>query len=144
MEGYCEGDELNDRFAASRHPAILARNYLQIRSNLDTNRVGTSDRTILISAIRQWRFFFMGLILRLSPAKRADPLLSGESHVNPGLPFCNQKQTHDVGGWANRYYIFLLVERSLDHLLAKSQRSIARGVVRSSSSVSLWHCQMDH
>ena len=74
VEGYCEGDELNDRFAASRHQAIPARNYLQIRFNLDINRVGTSDRTILISAIRQWRFFFMGLILRLSSAKRADPL----------------------------------------------------------------------
>ncbi len=40
VEGYCDGDELNDRLAASRHRAILVRNYLQSRFNLDTNRVG--------------------------------------------------------------------------------------------------------
>ena len=41
VEGYCDGDENNDRLAASRHRAILVRNYLQSRFNLDTNRVGT-------------------------------------------------------------------------------------------------------
>ncbi len=35
-----EQDQLNDRLAASRHRAILVRNYLQSRFNLDTNRVG--------------------------------------------------------------------------------------------------------
>jgi len=41
VEGYCDSDELNDRLAASRRRAILVRNYLQSRFNLDTNRVGT-------------------------------------------------------------------------------------------------------
>jgi phospholipid/cholesterol/gamma-HCH transport system substrate-binding protein len=41
VEGYCDGDENNDRLAASRHRAILVRNYLQSRFNLDTSRVGT-------------------------------------------------------------------------------------------------------
>ena len=41
VEGYSDGDEVNDRLAASRHRAILVRNYLQSRFSLDTSRVGT-------------------------------------------------------------------------------------------------------
>lgn len=41
VEGYSDGDEVNDRLAASRHRAILVRNYLQGRFKLDTSRVGT-------------------------------------------------------------------------------------------------------
>src|SRR3984957_4268421 len=41
VEGYSNGDEVNDRLAASRHRAILVRNYLQGRFQLDTSRVGT-------------------------------------------------------------------------------------------------------
>jgi hypothetical protein len=41
VEGYSDGDEVNDRLAASRHRAILVRNYLQGRFSLDTSRVGT-------------------------------------------------------------------------------------------------------
>ena len=41
VEGYSDGDEVNDRLAASRHRAILVRNYLQDRFKLDTSRVGT-------------------------------------------------------------------------------------------------------
>ena len=41
VEGYSNGDEVNDRLAASLHRAILVRNYLQGRFQLDTSRVGT-------------------------------------------------------------------------------------------------------
>jgi phospholipid/cholesterol/gamma-HCH transport system substrate-binding protein len=41
VEGYSDCDEVNDRLAASRHRAILVRNYLQGRFSLDTSRVGT-------------------------------------------------------------------------------------------------------
>jgi phospholipid/cholesterol/gamma-HCH transport system substrate-binding protein len=41
VEGYSDGDEADDRLAASRHRAILVRNYLQGRFNLDTSRLGT-------------------------------------------------------------------------------------------------------
>jgi hypothetical protein len=41
VEGYPDGDEVNDRLAASRHRAILVRNYLHSRFKLDTSRVGT-------------------------------------------------------------------------------------------------------
>jgi phospholipid/cholesterol/gamma-HCH transport system substrate-binding protein len=40
VEGYSDGDEVNDRIAASRQRAILVRNYLQGRFKLDTSRVG--------------------------------------------------------------------------------------------------------
>jgi phospholipid/cholesterol/gamma-HCH transport system substrate-binding protein len=41
VEGYSNGDEADDRLATSRHRAILVRNYLQGRFQLDTSRVGT-------------------------------------------------------------------------------------------------------
>ena len=41
VEGYSDGDEVNDRIAASHQRAILVRNYLQGRFKLDTSRVGT-------------------------------------------------------------------------------------------------------
>jgi hypothetical protein len=41
VEGYSEGDEVNDRLAASCDRAILVRNYLQSRFSHDTSRVGT-------------------------------------------------------------------------------------------------------
>jgi phospholipid/cholesterol/gamma-HCH transport system substrate-binding protein len=40
VEGYSEGDEATGRLAASRHRAILVRNYLQGRFNLDVGKVG--------------------------------------------------------------------------------------------------------
>jgi hypothetical protein len=39
-ERYSDGDEVNDRLAASRHRPILVRDYLQGRFKLDTSRVG--------------------------------------------------------------------------------------------------------
>ena len=41
VEGYPDGAAVNDRLAASRHRAILVRNYLHSRFKLDTSRVGT-------------------------------------------------------------------------------------------------------
>jgi phospholipid/cholesterol/gamma-HCH transport system substrate-binding protein len=41
VEGYSDGDEVNDRLAASLHRAVLVRNYLQGRFSLDTSRLGT-------------------------------------------------------------------------------------------------------
>jgi hypothetical protein len=41
VEGYSDGDEVNERLAASRHRAILVRNYLQSHFSLDTSSVGT-------------------------------------------------------------------------------------------------------
>jgi len=41
VEGYSDGDEVNDRLAASRHRAIIVRNYLQGRFSLDMGKVGT-------------------------------------------------------------------------------------------------------
>jgi phospholipid/cholesterol/gamma-HCH transport system substrate-binding protein len=40
VEGYSEGTEVTDRLAASRQRAILVRNYLQGRFNLDAGKVG--------------------------------------------------------------------------------------------------------
>jgi phospholipid/cholesterol/gamma-HCH transport system substrate-binding protein len=41
VEGYSDSDEVNDRLAASRHRAILVRNYLQSHFRLDASSVGT-------------------------------------------------------------------------------------------------------
>jgi len=45
VEGYSDADEVNDRLAASRHRAVVVRNYLQGRFKLDTSRVGTASRS---------------------------------------------------------------------------------------------------
>ena len=69
VEGYCDGDELNDRLAASRRRALLVRNYLQSRFNLDINRVGTvalENRPPAGSSHTNWN----GVVLTLLKAKR--------------------------------------------------------------------------
>jgi len=40
VKGDSDGDDVNGRLAASRHRAILVRNYLQSRFSLNINRVG--------------------------------------------------------------------------------------------------------